>query len=62
MQVRAAEPDNTDAGGVFYKTRKLAGAMEGVNPIQLFVDFSLQGGRGEEQAEFLMEHTLGLHQ
>lgn len=56
------EPDNTDAGGVFYKTRKLANGMESVNPIQLFVDFSLQGGRGEEQAEFLMEHTLGLHQ
>jgi hypothetical protein len=36
--------------------------MESVNPIQLFADFSLQGGRGEEQAEFLMEHTLGLHQ
>lgn len=56
------EPDNTDAGGVFYKTRKLANGQEGVNPIQLFVDFSLQVGRGEEQAEFLMEHTLGLHQ
>jgi hypothetical protein len=56
------EPDNTEAGGVFYKTRKLANSMEGVNPVQLFVDFSLQGGRGEEQAEFLMEHTLGLHQ
>lgn len=56
------EPDNTDAGGVFYKTRRLANGMEGVNPIQLHVDFSLQGGRGEEQAEFLMEHTLGLHQ
>jgi hypothetical protein len=56
------EPDNTDAGGIFYKTRRLANGLEGVNPIQLFVDFSLQGGRGEEQAEFLMEHTLGLHQ
>jgi hypothetical protein len=56
------EPDNTDAGGVFYETRKLVNGMEGVNPIQLFVDFSLQGGRGEEQADFLMEHTLGLHQ
>jgi hypothetical protein len=56
------EADNTDAGGVFYKTRKLTSGMEGVNPIQLFVDFSLQGGRGEEQAEFLLEHTLGLHQ
>ena len=56
------EPDNTDAGGVFYKTRRLTNDIEGVNPIQLYVDFSLQGGRGEEQAEFLMEHTLGLHQ
>ena len=56
------EPDNTEAGGVFYKTRKLANSLESVNPIQLFVDFSLQGGRSEEQAEFLMEHTLGLHQ
>ena len=56
------EPDNTEAGGVFYKTRKLVNGVEGVNPIQLFVDFSLQGGRGEEQAEFLMEHTLGFHQ
>ena len=56
------EADNTEAGGVFYKTRKLTNGMEGVNPIQLFVDFTLQGGRSEEQAEFLMEHTLGLHQ
>lgn len=56
------EPDNTDAGGVFYKTRKLISGMEGVNPVQLFVDFSLQGGRGEEQAEFLIEHALGFHQ
>jgi hypothetical protein len=56
------DADNTEAGGVFYKTRKLANGLESVNPIQLFVDFSLQGGRGEEQAEFLMEHTLGLHQ
>jgi len=56
------ETDNTEAGGIFYKTRKLANGMESVNPIQLFADFSLQGGRGEEQAEFLMEHTLGLHQ
>jgi len=36
--------------------------LESVNPIQLFADFSLQSGRGEEQAEFLLEHTLGLHQ
>lgn len=56
------EPDNTQAGGVFYKSRTLANGMEGVNPIQLFVDFSLRGGRAEEQAEFLLEHTLGLHQ
>ena len=53
------ETDNTEAGGVFYKTRKLASGLEGVNPIQLFVDFGLQGGRGEEQAEFLIEHALG---
>lgn len=56
------ETDNTEAGGVFYKTRKLANGLESVNPIQLFADFSLQSGRGEEQAEFLLEHTLGLHQ
>lgn len=62
LLMTSPEVDNTDAGGVFYKTRKLANGIESVNPIQLFVDFSLQGGRGEEQAEFLMEHTLGLHQ
>jgi len=56
------ESDNTDAGGVFYQTRKLANGLQGVNPIQLVIDFSLQGGRGEEQAEFLMEHVLGLRQ
>jgi hypothetical protein len=55
-------PDNTDAGGVFYKTRKLENGREGVNPVQLFIDFSMQGGRGEEQAEFLMDHTLRFHQ
>jgi hypothetical protein len=40
----------------------LANGMESVNPIQVFVDSSLQGRRGEEQAEFLIEHTLGFHQ
>lgn len=54
--------DNTETGGVFYQTRKLVNGLESVNPIQLFVDFSLQGGRGEEQAEFLMEHVLGFRQ
>jgi hypothetical protein len=53
------EADNTDAGGVFYRPRKLTSGLTGVNLIQLFVDFTLQSGRGEEQAEFLIENALG---
>jgi hypothetical protein len=33
-------PENTEAGGVFYKTRKLTTGLTGVNPIQLFLDFN----------------------
>lgn len=53
------DTDNNDAGGVFYKTRHLTNGLTGVNPIQLYLDFSLYGGRGEEQADFLVEHSLG---
>lgn len=56
------EPDNTSAGGVFYLPRKLTNGLTGVNLIQLFVDFTLQSGRGEEQAEFLIEHALGFRE
>ncbi len=56
------KPDNTDAGGVFYRTRLLeSSGLVGVHPVQLYIDFSMQGGRGEEQAEFLLEHTLHFH-
>ena len=30
--------------------------------MQLFVDFTLQSGRGEEQAEFFIEHALGFRE
>jgi len=56
------DPDNTDAGGVFYRPRKLANGLTGVNPVQLYVDFTLHGSRGEEQAEFLVEHALGFRE
>jgi len=56
------ETDNTSAGGVFYLPRKLASGLTGVNLVQLFADFSLQSGRGEEQAEFLIEHALGFRE
>jgi hypothetical protein len=53
------EPDNTNAGGVFYRPRTLTSGLAAVNLIQVFVDFTLHGSRGEEQAEFLIEHALG---
>ena len=53
------EADNTTAGGVFYDRRTLSNGLVGVNPVQLYIDFAIQGGRGEEQAEFLLEHSLG---
>ena len=53
------ENDNTSEGGVFYQPRTLSNGLLGVNPVQLYIDFALQGGRGEEQAEFLLEHSLG---
>jgi hypothetical protein len=56
------ETDNTSAGGVFYLPRKLTSGLRGVNLVQLFADFSLQSGRGEEQAEFLIEHALGFRE
>lgn len=56
------EEDNTTAGGVFYETRTLSNGLAGVNPVQLYLDFMLQGGRGEEQAEFLLEHSLGFQE
>ncbi len=56
------DPDNTEAGGVFYRPRKLTTGLIGVNPVQLYVDFTLHGSRGEEQAEFLVEHALGFRE
>jgi hypothetical protein len=56
------ESDNTDAGGVFYLPRKLTNGLTGVNPVQLYLDFTLHGSRGEEQAEFLIEHALGFRE
>jgi len=44
---------------VFYDRRTLSNGLVGVNPVQLYIDFAIQGGRGEEQAEFLLEHSLG---
>jgi hypothetical protein len=54
--------DNTEAGGVFYRPRKLMNGLIGVNPVQLYVDFTLHGSRGEEQAEFLIEHALAFRE
>ena len=56
------EADNTDAGGVFYQSRKLTNGLTGVNPVQLYVDFTLHGSRGQEQADFLIEHALGFRE
>ena len=53
------DTDNNDTGGVFYRTRLLTNGLTAVNPIQLYLDFTLYGGRGQEQAEFLLEHSLG---
>jgi len=53
------DADNTDAGGVFYRSRKLTNGLTGVNPVQLYVDYTLHGSRGQEQADFLIEHALG---
>ena len=54
--------DNTDMGGVFYRPRKLMNGLTGVNPVQLYVDFTLHGSRGEEQADFLIEHALAFRE
>jgi hypothetical protein len=62
LLITPPEPDNSNAGGVFYRTRKLTNGLTGVNLIQLFVDFTLQSGRSEEQAEFLIEHALGFRE
>jgi len=35
--------DNTDAGGVFYQPRTLTNGLTGVNPVQLYLDFTLHG-------------------
>ncbi len=62
LLMKPPDPDNTDAGGVFYRPRKLTNGLIGVNPIQLYVDFTVQGSRGEEQADFLLEHALGFRE
>lgn len=59
LLMRPPSTDSTDQGGVFYRPRKLMNGLTAVNPVQLYVDFTLHGGRGEEQADFLMEHALG---
>jgi hypothetical protein len=56
------ETDNTDAGGVFYQPRTLTNGLTGVNPVQLYLDFTLHGSRGQEQANFLVEHALGFRE
>lgn len=56
------ETDNTDAGGVFYQPRTLNNGLTGVNPVQLYLDFTLHGNRGQEQANFLVEHALGFRE
>ena len=56
------ETDNTDAGGVFYEPRTLTNGLTGVNPVQLYLDFTLHGSRGQEQAAFLVEHALGFRE
>jgi hypothetical protein len=56
------DTDNTEAGGVFYQPRILTNGLTGVNPVQLYLDFTLHGSRGPEQAEFLVEHALGLRE
>jgi len=56
------EMDNTDAGGVFYQPRTLTNGLTGVNPVQLYLDFTLHGSRGQEQANFLVEHALGFRE
>jgi DNA-binding MarR family transcriptional regulator len=58
----APEQDNTTAGGVFYERRTLSNGLIAVNPVQLYIDFMLQGGRGEEQAEFLLDNSLGFQE
>jgi hypothetical protein len=62
MLMMPPESDNTDAGGVFYRPRNLTNGLTGVNPVQLYVDFTLHGSRGEEQADFLIEHALGFRE
>jgi Mn-dependent DtxR family transcriptional regulator len=42
------DADNTDAGGVFYRSRKLINGLTGVHPVQLYVDFTLHGNRGQQ--------------
>jgi len=56
------EEDNSADGGVFYAPRMLSSGRRAVNPVQLYIDFALQPGRGEEQAEFLLDHSLGFHE
>jgi hypothetical protein len=56
------DADNSDAGGVFYRTRQLTNGLTGVNPVQLYVDFTLHGSRGQEQAHFLIEHALAFRE
>ena len=55
--------DLSDSLQIERSTNPQAGKRFGERePSLLFIDFILQGGHGEEQAEFRMEHTLGLDQ
>jgi hypothetical protein len=56
--MRAPEPDDTEFGGVFYAPRYLSNGLRGINPVQIYVDFSLYSNRGQEQAAFMVDNVL----
>jgi hypothetical protein len=62
LLMMAPDSDNTDTGGVFYHPRNLTNGLTGINPVQLYADFMMHGSRGEEQAQFLIEHALGFRE
>jgi hypothetical protein len=58
--MRAPDVDNTPCGGVFYQPRNLSNGLPGINPIQIYLDFSMYSHRGQEQADFIMHNVLNL--
>jgi hypothetical protein len=56
--MRAPEPDDTESGGVFYALRYLSNGLQGINPVQIYIDFALYSNRGQEQAEFMIGNVL----